>query len=51
MAKLRKTRAPTSTWVCGLVGKHRAGDRCDVLVTDQLLQFSIGVLGPNHRQY
>jgi hypothetical protein len=24
------------------VGKHRAGARCDVLVTDQLLQFWIG---------
>lgn len=24
------------------VGKHRAGSRCDVMVTDQMLQFWIG---------
>jgi transposase InsO family protein len=29
-------------WQQVSVGKHRAGSRCDVLVTDQLLQFWIG---------
>lgn len=29
-------------WQQVSVGKHRAGQRCDVLVTDQLLQFWIG---------
>jgi hypothetical protein len=29
-------------WQQVSVGKHRAGARCDVLVTDQLLQFWIG---------
>jgi hypothetical protein len=29
-------------WQQVSVGKHRAGDRCDVLVTEQLLQFWIG---------
>jgi transposase InsO family protein len=30
------------SWQQVSVGKHRAGQRCDVLVTDQLLQFWIG---------
>ena len=30
------------SWQQVSVGKHRAGERCDVLVTDQLLQFWIG---------
>ncbi|SER33511.1 hypothetical protein SAMN05421756_11376, partial [Microlunatus flavus] len=29
-------------WQQVSVGKHRAGSRCDVLVTDQVLQFWIG---------
>ena len=29
-------------WQQVSVGKHRVGSRCDVLVTDQLLQFWIG---------
>ena len=30
------------SWQQVSLGKHRAGQRCDVLVTDQLLQFWIG---------
>jgi hypothetical protein len=30
------------SWQQVSVGKHRAGQRCDVLITDQLLQFWIG---------
>jgi hypothetical protein len=30
------------SWQQVSIGKHRAGQRCDVLVTDQLLQFWIG---------
>ncbi len=30
------------SWQQVSVGKHRAGERCDVLVTDQLMQFWIG---------
>ena len=30
------------SWQQVRVGKHRAGERCDVLVSDQLLQFWIG---------
>ena len=30
------------SWQQVSVGKHRAGQRCDVLVNDQLLQFWIG---------
>lgn len=29
-------------WQQVSVGKHRAGSRCDVLVSDQVLQFWIG---------
>ncbi len=30
------------SWQQVSVGKHHAGDRCDVLVTDALLQFWVG---------